>query len=343
MKRKKQPRFTMQVFFIGIVVFEMACTIGISYGLVWMLHRWTDFSYDIPDIVWLLVFSLLLGCALSSAMGKRFFEPIARLRESMRQVAEGDFSVQLDDSKCFKEIRQINADFNRMVKELEATEILQTDFVSNVSHEFKTPINAIEGYATLLQGGEQPLTKEQTECVEEILDNTRRLSSLIGNMLLLSKVDNQSIQMQRTKYQLDEQIREAILSLERRWTEKKTEFDADMDAVEYTGNEKLMFHVWSNLIENAIKFGPYAGLIRIRLKKELDRIVFQIEDEGPGIEENAKKHIFDRFYQSDSSHKEEGNGLGLALVKQIVHLENGEIYVENRPEGGSCFTVVLRA
>lgn len=341
MKRKSRARFTMQIFFTLLVIAEMAAIIAVSYGLIWLLHMWTDLTLIIPDFVWLIVVTILLSGALTAVIGKLFFEPIGRLRESMRQVAEGDFSVRLDETKGFQELRQINSDFNLMAKELGATEILQTDFVSNVSHEFKTPISAIEGYVTLLQDSRQPLTEEQAECVDEILDNTRRLSSLIGNMLLLSKVDNQSIQTQITTYQLDEQIREAILALDRRWTEKRTEFDADMEALAYTGNQKLMFHVFSNLIENAIKFGPEDGLIRITLKKADGQIRFTIEDEGPGIDEDAKKHIFDRFYQSDSSHKEEGNGLGLALVKQILRLENGSISVENRAEGGCRFIVLL--
>ena len=278
MRRKLQSHFTMQILFTLLVIFELAVSIVISYLLLWLLHTYTDFSYNIPDIGYLVIFSFLLGGTLSKTIGKRFFKPISNLCKAMRQVADGDFNVHLPEEKGFNEIRQINSDFNLMAKELRATEILKTDFVSNVSHEFKTPINAIEGYATLLQDVEQPLTAEQTEYVTEILENTHRLSNLIGNMLLLSKVDNQNIQTQKTTYQLDEQIREAILSLDRRWTEKGTEFDADMEAIEYTGSEKLMFHVWSNLIENAIKFGPQKGLIRIILKKSSNQIIFHIED-----------------------------------------------------------------
>lgn len=343
MKRKIQSRFTMRVFFTLLVIVEILFISGISWLLVEVLHIWSDITNKVPDYLWFFLFSMCLGSAITTVIGKVFFDPISRLRESMRQVAEGDFGVRMEEKKgFFKEIRQINTDFNLMAKELGTTEILQTDFISNVSHEFKTPINAIEGYTTLLQGSEQPLTEEQAEYVEEILDNTRRLSSLVGNILLLSKVDNQQIQVQGTTFQLDEQVRQAILSLERRWTEKHVDFDADMDSVEYTGNEKLLFHVWSNLIENAIKFGPEGGLIRILLRKERNRIKFTITDQGPGIKEEERLHIFDRFYQADSSHKDEGNGLGLALVKQIIKLEQGTISVENTKEGGCCFTVILK-
>jgi signal transduction histidine kinase len=131
------------------------------------------------------------------------------------------------------------------------------------------------------------------------------------------------------------------LSLEPRWIERETEFDVELEEIEYTGNESLMTHVWTNLIENAIKFGPQGGLVKISLVKTDEKILFTLEDEGPGIDENIKNHIFDKFYQADSSHKVEGNGLGLSLVKKIVSLADGEISIENRPEGGAKFTVKI--
>ena len=342
-KRKVESRMSMRVFFTLVIIGEIMLIIGGSWLLMDGLHQWNDITNDIPDVIWLLAFSICLASAIMMVMGRIFFTPIAKLRQAMRQVTEGDFTIRLKEKKVdFQEIRQITADFNLMVKELQATEILQTDFVSNVSHEFKTPINAIEGYATLLQNCSQPMNEEQKECVEEILENTHRLSSLIGNMLLLSKVDNQGIQIQKETYCLDEQIRQAILSLEHKWMEKNVDFDAEMEPAAYTGNEKLMFHVWSNLIDNAIKFGPENGMIRISLKKEQEQICVRITDEGPGIQNEEMKHIFDRFYQADSSHKEEGNGLGLALVKRIVHLEGGSVWAENQT-AGCCFTVVLKA
>lgn len=342
MKKYWYSRFSMRVFFTLLVIVEVVGIIAVSYFFLWILHEYTDILYEIPDFVWLLLFSVALGSGISIVMGNRFFYPITKLREAMRRVADGDFTVRQDDGRGFKEIRQMNSDFNLMVKELGATEILQTDFVSNVSHEFKTPISAIEGYATLLQGDEESLTQEQEEYIKEILENTHRLSSLVGNMLLLSKIDNQNIQTQKEKYQLDEQIREAILYHEHKWMLKGTEFDADMDVIAYEGNKKLLFHVWSNLIENAIKFGPEKGLVRISLKVKERGIYFVIEDEGPGIRDAGKQHIFDRFYQDDSSHKDEGNGLGLALVKQVVQLVHGSVSVENvSASGGARFTVIL--
>lgn len=340
MRKKLLSRLGMRAFFTIYIMVTLAAVSLASGVLISLLHDWFHFPNAIPDIFWLLVTGIALGGVISTFLGKALFAPIARLGKAMRRVAEGDFSVRLDTGSDFKEIRQINADFNLMARELGATEILQTDFVSNVSHEFKTPINAIEGYATLLQGGSAG-SQEQAQYVDKILNNTRRLSNLVGNILLLSKVDNQGIQSRRATYRLDEQIRQSIVSLEPKWVEKGTEFDVELDLVEYTGSEGLLLHVWDNLIDNAIKFGPERGLVRIRLTQRGKAITFTVEDEGPGVSPEAQAHIFDRFYQADSSRKDEGNGLGLALVKEILKVEGGSAAVQNIP-GGCRFTVCLR-
>lgn len=340
MRERLLSKLGLRAFFTIYIMVALAVISLVSGVLVSLLHNCFHLPNAIPDIFWLLVTSIALGGVISTILGWALFAPIARLGKAMRCVAEGDFSVRLDTEKGLKEIRQINANFNLMAKELGATEILQTDFVSNVSHEFKTPINAIEGYATLLQGG-NAVSEEQAQYVEKILNNTRRLSNLVGNILLLSKVDNQGIQSKQTTFRLDEQIRQSIVSLEPKWVEKMTEFDVELDRVEYKGNEGLLLHVWNNLIENAIKFGPEQGLIHIRLTQREKTIIFTIEDEGPGISPETQTHIFDRFYQSDSSRKEEGNGLGLALVKEILKVEGGSASVENIL-GGCRFTVCLR-
>ena len=155
-------------------------------------------------------------------------------------------------------------------------------------------------------------------------------------------MDHQAIQTGQTTYRLDEQIRQAILMSESEWVEKEVEFDVELESVEYTGSEALMTHVWSNLIGNAIKFGPRGGLIRMSLTQEAGEICYVIEDNGPGINETVRKHMFDKFYQGDSSHKEEGNGLGLALVKQILEACGGTITAENRQSGGCRFVVTLK-
>lgn len=340
MKKKRTFRPSMRVILTFVVIVEYSVISVLAFLFTRLLHSF-GIVWEIPDLLSYLIMGLLLGSAITVLLGTWIFAPITRLSNAMGLVSRGNFDIRLKEKHLFQEIEEINKNFNLMTQELGNTEILQTDFVSNVSHEFKTPINAIEGYATLLQGESETMSADQTQYVDKILFNTRRLSKLVGNILLLSKVDNQAIQSQKTMFRLDEQIRQSILQLEPEWAKKNIEFDVDMQRVLYTGYENLLLHVWSNLIGNAIKFNPSDGLIELRLVRQANSIIFTIRDSGPGISPEHQKHIFDRFYQSDSSHKEEGNGLGLALVKQILEISGGTVLVSNPPEGGCQFTVIL--
>ena len=339
-RNQQENRLSLRVRLTLLVSAELVACILVALGSYYLVQDLIPLNGTLLLILALLIISLLVGFVVTSLLSKLFFDPIKKLRKAMEQVADGDFNVRLEDKSSAKEIMEIYSGFNLMARELSSTEILQTDFVSNVSHEFKTPINAIEGYAMLLQDCDN-LSEDQKEYVEKIHFNTRRLSNLVGNILLLSKIENQAIQAKPTRFRLDEQIRQSIVLLEPAWAQKEIEFDVDLDNVEYTGYESLLHHVWDNLIGNAIKFDPQGGLIRIRLEKRDKKVLCTVEDEGPGISEEAGKHIFDKFYQADSSHKQEGNGLGLALVKKIVTISGGEISAENRQEGGARFTVTL--
>lgn len=337
--RNQQIKMSLRVRLTLLVSAEMVACILVALGLATLLEKYiVKYDSQILLFIALIVISVLIGSVVTGCLSKQFFDPIKKLRKAMGRVADGDFSVQVNDKTSSKEIAEIYSGFNLMTHELASTEILQTDFVSNVSHEYKTPINAIEGYTTLLQGCEN-LDAEQQQYVEKILFNTQRLSTLVGNILLLSKIENQSIQTHQTAFRLDEQIRQSIVTLEPAWTAKEIEFDVDLERMEFVGSETLLQHVWSNLIGNAIKFSPQGGSVRMRLFKDEDRTVFIVEDNGPGLSEEAQKHLFDKFYQADSSHKEEGNGLGLTLVKRILLIAGGEILAENIPEGGCRFTV----
>lgn len=338
--RKIKLHFSLKVRLTVVVCFELVFCILLAAGVSFLLSHFLPGCFKIPPILYLLVVSLLVGAFITSFMSRWFFKPIKKLGKAMEQVAKGDFKVHLDTKSSTREMEEIYSGFNLMAQELNATEILQSDFVSNVSHEFKTPISAIEGYATLLQDCDN-LNPEQRQYVEKINFNTKRLSNLVGNILLLSKIDNQHIPTRQTSFRLDEQIRQSIVMLESAWEKKNIELDVDMQRVAYTGNESIMHYVWDNLIGNAIKFSPAGGTVRIGLRQQENTILITVEDQGPGISEEAKKHIFDKFYQADSSHRQEGNGLGLALVKRILSVENGEITVENCPAGGCRFTVVL--
>ena len=340
-RRERKKGFILSninIFFTILVLLEFIVTIGFASFVQWVLEHILQIT--ISTTTFLLLAGAFMGGALAFLVNRIFFHPIQKLSKGMNDVADGDFSVKLSTNSPINEVKELYESFDLMVQELSATEILQTDFVSNVSHEIKTPVNAIEGYAMLLQGCQQA-SEEEEEYVNKILFNTKRLSTLVGNVLLLSKIDNQAIQKNEKKFRLDEQIRQSIMQLETRWTEKEIEFDVDLDRVEFKGNATLLIHVWDNLIGNAIKFDPMGGTIKIRLTEANGTIKFVIEDNGTGIEEEALKHIFDKFYQADSSHKQEGNGVGLALVQRILDINQGTILAENLTDKGCRFTVEL--
>lgn len=345
MKKEKNRSFrlsrvslnTRLTIILGCVVFA---SVLVAFGIVNLIRLVNPQASNFHLLLQLNIFCLIIAMIATRFILKRFLEPIKTLGEAMQKVADGDFSTRVETKSTSAEIQEIFSGFNIMTKELASTEILQTDFVSNVSHEFKTPINAIEGYTTLLQSTDN-IDEIENEYIEKILFNTKRLSSLVSNILLLSKIENQSIQTNRVKFRLDEQIRETIVALEQSWTEKNIELNVELEETEYYGSEALTYHIWSNIIGNAVKFSPDCGTVKINLTKEQDNILFTVEDDGPGLSEEAKKHLFDKFYQADSSHKQEGNGLGLALVKRIVTIIGGEVLAENTEDGGCRFTVIL--
>lgn len=340
-KRKTGQKrgLNIRLLFILVAMLEILGTLVLATLLSALLEHFLTKTISIPPLIWLLGFSVAIGVAVSITVNIFLLRPVVRLSRAMKKVAQGDFTVQLKPNSHINEIRDSYQSFNLMVQALGATETLQSDFVSNVSHEFKTPINAIEGYAMLLQGSPDP--DQQRGYVERILLNTRRLSTLVGNILLISKVDNHVIQSTPAPFRLDEQIRQCVLLCEPQWTEKDLEFDVDLEEITYAGPEGLLQHVWSNLIGNAVKFDPPGGLVSLHLHREGGQIVFTVEDSGPGIPEKEQAFIFNKFYQSDSSHRQEGNGLGLALVKRILDNCGGSIEVCNRDQGGSRFTVRL--
>ena len=339
MKKKFWPPSLRSLLTIVVVAAFLVAS-AVALILIYLLGHLFDLSSDALTAVWALIACSAIGSVITAFMNKRILAPIRHLREAMKAVSKGDFEVRLNPKSNIQDIQEMNENFNLMVQELGSHELLQADFVSNVSHEFKTPINAIEGYAMLLQGT-QEVTSEQQEYIDKILYNTQRLSGLVGNVLLLAKLENQQIPSSSKPYRLDEQIRQSIMLLESQWLSKEIDFDVEMESITYCGNVGLMLHVWSNLLSNAIKFNCYGGLVRMRLKQEADQIIFTIEDEGPGISPEDQKHIFDKFYQGDNSHEQEGNGLGLSLVSRIVRICEGSISAANRPEQGAIFTVLL--
>lgn len=336
----KRSKFNYGFIFSSAAFIGSLLSTALALAVVWLLNRRFGVWLGIPYTLRVLLISILSGAAIAVGLSKIFVSPMMKLGDAMRKVAGGDFTVRLDCTSKIRDVREVYGSFNTMVKELGNTETLQTDFVSNVSHEFKTPINAIEGYASLLQDSQ--LTDEQKNAyIDKIIFNTRRLSDLVGNILLLSKVNNQTISLKASTFRLDEQVRQSILALESKWEKKEIEFDIDLDEIEYTGYENLLSHVWLNLIDNAVKFSPQNGQIRIRLKQLDGSVTFSIWDNGLPILEADIDRIFNKFYQGDNSHASEGNGLGLALVRKIVAAAHGTINVTSSEDAGTEFVVEL--
>lgn len=245
------------------------------------------------------------------------------------------------EEKAFgKEIRELIRSFNIMTKELSHIETFRNDFVANVSHEFKTPLAVIEGYVTLLQ--DETLSKQERQnYIDLIISSSKRLSALINNILLISKLENQDIVLDKTTYSLDEQIRNSILSMEKFWSEKNLNWDIEMESISYLGNKNMVSQIWYSLISNAIKFSSENGTISVRLSQDDACITASIQDYGTGMSPETLDHIFEKFYSMDPSGTHNGNGLGLTLVHRIICLCNGEIHVESAEGKGTTFTVKL--
>ncbi len=304
-------------------------------------------SFNSENVYWVVNFvtivgfisSILLGTIITTFVGRTMLQPIHDLSMATSEVARGNFSVRVRENGA-DEYGILQRNFNKMAQELSGIETLRGDFISNVSHEFKTPLASIQGFAKLLQ---DPLLSpaDRAEYTQIIIDETSRLSKLSSNILSLTKLENQTTIGKKKRFRIDEQIRKIILMLEPEWSKKDIDMDIDLEDIIYVGNEDLMGQIWQNIINNAIKFTPQNGIIKVNLFRGGNGIVTKIWDNGPQIPADKKDKIFEKFYQGDRSRATEGNGLGLALVKRIVDLADGKISVDNPFEGGVVFTVEL--
>lgn len=270
--------------------------------------------------------------------------PLNHILEATARIRQGDFSARipaLHTSGPRNEIDIIIDDFNKMAEELSGIETLRTDFIANVSHELKTPLAVIQNYAALLKDPSLP-QETRMEYAGILTDASRRLSDLITNILKLNKLENQQIYPEARIYDLSEQLCGCLLDFESLWEKKQLYIEADIEPDIYVKEDtELLSLVWNNLISNAIKFTDSKGRVSLSLKKEGDKAVVKVADTGCGISASAGRHIFEKFYQADSSHATSGNGLGLALVKRVVDIMGGEISVESELGKGSIFTVRL--
>ena len=283
---------------------------------------------------------ILLGTVFIVFAAAMVVKPIKKISTASKEVAGGDFNVQVE-VKGNDEIADLSRNFNLMVKELSSNEYLHKDFVSNVSHEFKTPITSLIGYAKLLRDKELN-SEEKKEYTNVIISESERLSNLSSNLLKLSELGNGVLGLKNNKIRLDEQIRDAILLLQNQWEEKNIELDLELDRVDFLGDNELLYQVWVNLISNAIKYSNTDGKLTVILKKE-DVVTVEVIDNGIGMTPKEQENIFLRFYKADKSRSTSGTGLGLTIVKEIVELHGGKIYVQSEVGRGSKFVVTLTA
>ena len=298
-------------------------------------------------VTFLNVILLSFLCTIVDEIRRKFMvdRPVRQIIKAAEQMMTGDFSVRIPPLHGIA-----NADgfgviadyFNQMAQELSGTETLRTDFIANVSHELKTPLAVIQNYGTMLQQQDLPENK-RLEYAKAITDASRRLANLITNILKLNKLENQQIFPKAETYDLGEQLCECLLTFERAWEDKALDIETDVEEeVMVNSDGELLSLVWNNLFSNAIKFTPPHGKISLTLKAEGEFAVVQVSDTGCGISPEVGKHMFEKFYQGDTSHATQGNGLGLALVKRVIDIVGGDISVSSEVGKGSIFTVKLR-
>ncbi|MBQ3049139.1 MAG: HAMP domain-containing histidine kinase [Oscillospiraceae bacterium] len=350
MKNKRSKRSYSLIPLLTLIIF---CSIAFFMVLVNAANFFlmkagvidsASFSQLTPPqlVILMLLFSFLLGIVVSAIANRYPLKPIATLIDHMNRLASGDFKTRLKFKKAYllhPDFNELTNSFNQMAQELENTEILRSDFINNFSHEFKTPIVSISGFAKLLK--RDNLTEAQRlEYATIIEEESLRLASMATNVLNLSKCENQTILTDVSEFNLSEQIRSCILSLESKWAKKNLEFDLDFDEVTVSANKDMLKQVWLNLIDNAIKFSANEGTIEIHISENGSFYDISVLNYGSEIPPEKQPYIFDKFYQADESHSTDGNGIGLAVVKHITLLHKGSISVRSE-NNTTAFTVSL--
>lgn len=343
------PRVKRSMVSWGQMVALFAVLIALAFGQSFIIVDYFDSDVIPPELLTPLILywasvAVIFSVLTTFNARKRYEKPIKHMSEVTKRVADGDFTAQLEIKNSENNLDYLDVvflDFNKMVKELASIEILKNDFVSNVSHEIKTPLSVIQNYATLLQS--DSLTPEQRrEYTEVIFNASEQLSVLVSNILRLSKLENESIHHVPKVYDVCRQLGECILNHESMLEAKQIDFSAEMeDKAMAVADESMVEIIWNNLLSNAIKFTDIGGRIELTQTSDDKHIIVSVRDSGCGMSAETLKHIFDKFYQGDTSHQQKGNGLGLALVKKVIDLCGGEISVESELGKGSVFTVKL--
>lgn len=281
-------------------------------------------------LLFMSIISLIVGIIVTGITSQILLKYVNRIIDQMNRLASGDFKARLSYGKPLSShptFAEITNSFNLMAQELEHTEILRSDFINNFSHEFKTPIVSIAGFAKLLKY-EDLTEKQRKEYLDVIEEEAMRLSAIATNVLHMSKVENQMILTDVSRFNLSEQIRSSVLLLEKLWTKKNIEFNLEFEEFEISANEELLKQIWINLIDNAIKFSPEYGFIAIKIIDCGESYTVTVANAGDDIPKEKQKKIFEKFYQADESHSSEGNGIGLAIVKKVAELHYGNVFVD---------------
>ena len=342
----KNTRFPASLFAIYLIVLLLMT--GIHTGLILLSNAegWSEAVQTIIPIVYWTIVAIVLTLFTRKRIRSTYEKPMQELAKATRQVAEGDFSVYvptLHTADRLDYLDEMILDFNKMVEELGSVETLKTDFISNVSHEMKTPIAIIKNYAELLQSDHIP-DEQRKEYAHSIEEASVRLSNLISNILKLNKLEHQSITPDAARYDVCRQLCDCILQFEDVWEKKEIEMEINLEDFAFIeADESLLELVWNNLLSNALKFTEPNGTVTVTQVSDEKNVTISVADSGCGMEQTSLQHIFDKFYQGDTSHSKEGNGLGLALAKRVLELSNGDIHVTSTPGEGSTFTVTLPA
>ncbi len=339
-------RFGLTVLFSAIVFLILLITSLLIFIVGILLIRMNAINIaklsrqePMLPIFMLLIISVVVGTVVSFMISRFPLKPLRRVIDAINRLAAGDFSVRLRMPSAGS-FTELTTSFNRMAEELGSIEMLRADFVDDFSHEFKTPIVSIKGFAEELKHDD--LTPEQrNEYLDIIIHESSRLSQLATNVLNLSRVEKQTILGNLAHFDLTEQVRRCVLLFENKWEQRRLNLNVELDEVTITGDEELLSQVWLNLIDNAVKFTPEGGCVDIRLQKGESNVLFSIRDDGYGISEEMQRHIFEKFYQGDDSHAVPGNGLGLSIARRIVTLHGGEIRCQSEEGAGTEFTVSL--
>lgn len=332
-------------FGMGSVLFSFVVicnfVLFFSYEKQWHINGRYGTIIVIGNIFFLAVLFTIMDSVYHYVTVKK---PMKRIRKDLDKVVAGDFSVRIDYIKgadSGNEIDDVITLLNDVIQELSGVETLRTDFIANVSHELKTPMAVMQNYGTLLQAHE--LSDEtRIEYGKAIAEQTRRLSSLVTNILKMNKLENQQIYPNAEVYDITEQLCECMLEHETVWEEKEIEIETDLqEELMVEADKELLSLVWNNLFSNALKFTDVGGSVSLRTYGDEDFVYVEVKDTGCGMTPETGANIFKKFYQGDTSHSTKGNGLGLALVKRVIDICKGEISVTSQLGRGSTFTVRL--